>query len=158
MSSPDDDQWTTSGIVWYSFAIVTNALHLIILLKLKDIRKKPNGKVIISVCITDLCMSLLTIMETSGLHEMAKYDDIKTTMMLNIFWESTRIATIHRTYFVCAFGSYERFIALCHPFRHPSDKMVKNIGKAILLLAIVLEGTYFGLYVLMRSPNKSSSG
>ena len=145
MSSPDDDKWTTPSIVWYSFAAVTNALHLIILLKLEDIRKKPNGKVIISVCITDLCMSLLTIVEISGLHEMAKYDDVKTTMRLNIFWESTRIATIHMTYFVCAFGSYERFIVLCHPFRHPSDKLVQNIGKAILLLAIVLEGTYFGL-------------
>mgnify|MGYP001794970478 CR=1 FL=1 len=153
------DNWRISLITWHCFAIITNIFHMVVLFKMPSL-KKPNGKIIILVAVFDVILSFLIIIDNTQLSSVIEYRDDISKIFGNGVYEAVGLTSVQMTYYVCAFGTYERCIALCYPYRHLSDKIVRNVGKAILITAILLLSFHYGMYVgktVYKQSNKQSN-
>ena len=65
------------------------------------------------------------------------------------------MSAVQTRYYVTAFACFERFMALCYPYKHGVNMAVRNIGNIMLLVALFLHLMNSSLYV---TDNKIKEG
>ena len=58
------------------------------------------------------------------------------------------MSAVHIRYYITTFGCFERFMALCYPFKHKVNVAVRNIGKIMLLMALIMHLMNWSLCVI----------
>ena len=134
-----------TSIAWHLFTVVINILHLIVLCTMPEFKTRSFGKVIIGITIADIYLSAETEVSTST--------DLFVNKEENWGWvaeatvQGIRMAAIHTNYYACAVSCLERCLALCFPFKHRTSCLIANMGKIMIIGAVVLNLFDIGSYI-----------
>lgn len=67
--------------VWYSFIVIANLPHAGLLLKMPDLRNKPNGKVLLAITLADIYFSAVKIFYQTPLIESKEPYNLYVTVL-----------------------------------------------------------------------------
>lgn len=118
--------------VFQLFLIAVNAFHLVILKKLKQGNDTQALRILILMAINDISISSVTSLSSFCILQSIQ----RMNMCLFAVLESVWVMTGTMRYFILAVASYDRYVAICLPFRYVGDRFLNN--KTVILLAIYL--------------------
>ena len=134
-----------SSAVWHSATVLANIFHTSILVNIPELLGKPNGKVLLAMALTDIYVSSDKVVD--GIIQLTGNQATTGNLYLDALWAACSISSYHTRFYVTAFGCFDRYMALCHPFKYDLNRVVRNIGKLTIGLSLLLHLLSWGLYV-----------
>ena len=142
------DGWKISSAVWHGFAVIANSFHIILIARMADLVVKPNGKVLLAMALSDICMRALNVVDdVTSFYELG-VPPATSEIYTDALQEACNMSAVHIRYYITTFGCFERFVALCYPFKHKVNVAVRNIGKIMLLMALIMHPLNWSLCVI----------
>ena len=137
LSKPNNSSSLECGVdgITVSFQlliVIINSIHLIILKKLKQSNKSTALHIIILMCIVDIAYSLFNLASSEfclppeSIHHCLRG-------IMKCLWSAT--ATMK--YCILATACYDRYVAICHPFRYSTDYFLSHTTGGLLVMFVL---------------------
>jgi len=148
--------------------MLVNILHIIVLFSIKKLRSTKYFWTLMNIGSSDIFASVMLIvqMDCSLKHFALKQGPAGSKVFLLLVSIPTFISVTIRNS-VLALASYERYVAICTPFRYATNKLVQHlaVGYTIIwsvsfVLSVIIKALYFeqicvddfGLTLSNKSP------
>ena len=137
--------WNISSSVWHGATILANIIHTGILVNVPELLKKPNGRVLLAMALTDIYFSSAKLVD--GIVRLTTNNYDTGSVYVDALWSAYKISSYNTRFYVTACACYDRYMALCHPFKYDLNRVIRNIGKFIILLLLLLHLFSWGMYL-----------
>ena len=137
--------WDFSSAVWHSATVLANTFHTSVLVNIPELLQKPSGKVLLAMALADIYFSSDKLVD--GIVRLTSNQFTTGNLYLDALWSACSISSYHTRFYVTAFGCFDRYMALSHPFKYNFNRVVRNIGKLIIGISLLLHLLSWGLYV-----------
>ena len=134
-----------ASAVWHSTSVLANIFHTGILVIIPELLEKPSGKVLLAMALTDIYVSSDKVVDEMII--LTRNQATTGNEYLDALCAACSISCYHTRFYVTAFGCFDRYMALCHPFKYDLNRVVRNIGKLTIGLSLLLHLLSWGLYV-----------
>ena len=152
LSKPNNSSSLECGVdgITVSFQlliVIINSIHLIILKKLKQSNKSTALHIIILMCIDDIAYSLFNLassefcLQPESIHHCLRG-------FMKCLWSAT--ATMK--YCILATACYDRYVAICHPFRYSSNYFLSHTTGGLLVMFVLKLVTETPLFITLLNP------
>ena len=130
------DGWKALSATWHGFTAIANISQIGVMARMPDLIAKPNGKVLLAIALSDIYMSMLNVVD-----DFTSFYDLdllptNSGKYIDGLQEACNMSAVQTRYYVTAFACFERFKALCYPYKHGVNMAVRNI--IMLLVAVFL--------------------
>ena len=136
-------EFNVVGLVKVYVIAAVNCFHIFILSKLSKISVTPNLKILIVMSVDDIGVCLLRSVKYFCVYEYFQYMiEIPMTYYVYTLLGTLWFALVNLRFFILAAASYDRYIAICKPFKHLNNLCLRYIVTVLLLLFSFLFVTY----------------
>ena len=137
--------WNLWLAVCHGATILANIIHTGILVNVPELLKKPNGRVLLAMALTDIYFSSAKLVD--GIVRLTTNNYDTGSVYVDALWSAYKISSYNTRFYVTACACYDRYMALCHPFKYELNRVIRNIGKFIILLLLLLHLFSWGMYL-----------
>ena len=110
-----------------------------------ELLQKPNGRVLLAMAITDIYFSSAKLVD--GIVRLTTNNYDTGSVYVDALWSAFKISSYNTRFYVTACACYDRYMALCHPFKYDLNRVIRNIGKFIILLLLLLHLFSWGMHL-----------
>lgn len=140
-------EFSLAGIIIVLLIAAVNCLHLVLLSKLSKISTTPNLKILIIMSVDDICVCFMRAIRYLSVYcYLGDMMANPTFPYLNVLLRALWFTVVNLRFYVLTAASYDRYIAVCKPFSHLNNWLLRHIGMVLFLLGVLIFSSFSTVY------------
>ena len=142
-----------AGTLFLLLTIVINSLHSAIIHRLRRQNKNVCTQLLLLMSIHDIGLAAFTLCWRTCLFHGLEVQSHCGYMVMRSLWHMTGVMR----YIILAMACYDRFVAICQPYKYSGNRVLNNVTLSLLgtfLLILVPDTPLLSLQTCQKSANQ----